>query len=78
MRSTTVIWEPPCTDEQSALCKAKLDELDAQGIEINPPALTKEGTRDVASRSWSDLATAESWCEFVLSIGAASATVDPE
>lgn len=78
MRYTTVIWEPPCTDAQAVLVKEKLDSLILQGVEIGPVSLNRESTRDVAIRPWEDLATAESWCEFVLSVGASSATVEPE
>lgn len=78
MRYTTVIWEPPCTDEQSTQVREKLESLALEGVVIGTLVLNRESTRDVATRPWLDLATAESWCEFVLSVGASSAIVDPE
>lgn len=77
MRYTTVIWEPPITAEQRAVCDAKIAELEAQGIDsfLN---FVDEGSRQVAIRSWPDLASAEEWCAFALGVGCSSASVDPE
>jgi hypothetical protein len=76
MRYTTVIWEPPATPEQGAQCDTKIKEMEARGIHSDL-TLVNEGTRDVAIRSWPELANAEEWCDFVLNIGCASASVDP-
>jgi hypothetical protein len=77
MRYTTVIWQPPITPEQQAACEAKVAELATEGIETTL-TFVDEGSRQVAIRSWPDLASAEEWCAFVLGIGCSSAAIDPE
>jgi hypothetical protein len=77
MRYTTVIWEPPITPEQQSQCEAKVADMNARGIETTL-TWVDEGTRDVAIRSWPDLASAEEWCAFTLGVGCSSASVDPE
>lgn len=76
MRYTTVVWEPPTTTEQISQLDAKIAEMEARGI-TSELTLVNEGTRQVAVRSWPELANAEEWCDFALNIGCASASVDP-
>jgi hypothetical protein len=76
MRYTTVIWEPPCTNEQTDQVNIKIAEMEARGIS-SEITLVNEGTRQVAVRSWPELSNAEEWCDFVLNIGCAGASVDP-
>ena len=76
MRYTTVIWEPPITPDQKSQCNAKIADMNSRGIETTV-TFVNEGTRDVAVRSWPELANAEEWCDFALNIGCSSASVDP-
>jgi hypothetical protein len=77
MRYTTVIWEPLITAEQRAACDAKIAEFQSHGI-VSVLNFVNEETREVAIRSWPDLASAEEWCAFALNAGCSSASVDPE
>ena len=77
MRYTTTIWTKPVADNVGLDVAAKCQELEAIGI-FSVRTEIDEDTRQVITRSWPDLAAAESWCVFVLGLGATSAVVNPE
>jgi hypothetical protein len=93
MRTTTVIWkyfevanetnfsdnEHALFEERKTLTNLKLEEL---GVADNHNIVSNEtdnvqNTRTVV-RSWPDLETATAWAEFIQTVGAISAQVNPE
>ena len=74
--TTTTTWAKPVPDNVESVIESKLQELEANGITCIKDGNDGEVQR-VISRTWSDLATAESWRDFVLSLGAITSVVNP-
>jgi hypothetical protein len=75
MRYTTVVWDTS-TDIDSVI-GTKLAELTSQGI-VSELTTSGDGNTVSGVRSWPTLEAAEAWVQFCLSVGASSASVNPE
>lgn len=75
MRYTTVVWDPS-TDIDSVIA-AKIAELGSQGI-VSELTTSTDNNGPTGIRSWPTLEAAEAWVQFCLSVGARSASVNPE
>jgi|LauGreDrversion4_2_1035121.scaffolds.fasta_scaffold811305_1 hypothetical protein len=75
MRYTTVVWDPQANVD--LIISDKLAELRAQGIETDL-SIQPNDDGPIGTRSWPTLEAAEAWVTFCQSVGAKSASVDPE
>lgn len=75
MRYTTVVWDPQANVD--LIISDKLAELQAQGIETDL-SIQPDNDGSIGTRSWPTLEAAEAWVTFCQSVGAKSASVNPE
>ena len=78
MQHTTITtWTKPLPDDLESDIGSKLQELGANGIICDKDIFNEDTHQVMYRKHWPDLASAESWREFVLSRGALTSVVNP-